>query len=284
MIRISRNSSYVITVVCALLAAHIVGCSEDSDEGDMEKLTISGAPPLPPDESMTVDLSLFDEKVLGSPVAAPVLSSKHYMTAATAAAGISSAVVASISLPAALFRSAKGGEPEQQNDGSWLWTFSQQIESFTFTARLTGTTEGNTTVWSMKVSSDMPIYPVEDFEWYTGTTVETNTLGSWQLYDVSTPKQRNPTVKVDWSVAVLKLEANLTLENVDKRSNKYQGDTLEYETDMKTVSMLFKDASENRASRITWDVATGAGSIAAPGYNNGEEGCWDAQKQDVQCK
>lgn len=195
---------------------------------------------------------------------------------------INSAVAAALTSPAALFAVARAHEPVEQDDGSWLWSYTAKTESVTFTANLTCITAGGMNYWSMKVSTDVPLYPITDFEWYTGMSTEMNTSGSWQFFDLETPDEQNPTAKIDWSVKILKEEAELTIENVDTRS-EYMGDVLRYNVTPKIGSMSFDDASKGETWEIVWDIETGEGSITVPGYNSGEKACWDASKQDVSC-
>ena len=96
------------------------------------------------------------------------------------------------------------------------------------------------------------------------------------------PAEQIPTAKIDWSVDVLKGNAELTIENIDTRSD-YLGDVLLYNAEPGIAVMSFKDISEGEVWDITWDVETGAGSLTVPSYRSGEKSCWDDQKQDMQC-
>lgn len=294
MIRIIQNSSTVIIAVCALLVIQLMGCGGDTD-GVADVENMSGAPPLPPDESVTVDLSVFlgeglatadvpdpDEKVQASPGAATPISQQNFTIAAARAAIVNAAVGAALTPPAGLFVMAKANDPVLQADGSWLWSYSLTYEYFAIDAKLTGLVDGGKTYWSMKMSVDNPILPITDFEWYSGVCTESNLSGSWQFFDIYTPEEKNPTVEIDWSVEVLKEKAELDIQNVDTRS-EYLGDVLHYNVTSEMASMSFQDVSEGETWEITWDLETGAGSMTVPGYNNGEEACWDAQKQDVEC-
>ncbi len=296
MIRITQSSLMLIMAVCVLLLMQVIGCSEDADEiTDADRIDTSGAPALPPDESMIVDISAFNdgevvipeipisdgEAQLG-PGETPPATGKNFTNAAARVVTINAAIVSALVLPVGLFSLAKETEPVEQDDGSWLWSYNVTYEIFAIDARLTGVPDGVRTHWSMRISSENPILPVEDFEWYTGTSTETNTSGSWQFLDLFTPGEINPTVKLDWSVEVLKMNAELTIENIDTRSD-YLGDVLLYSATPEAASMSYEDVSEGETWDIRYDIETGAGSITVPNYSSGEEACWDAQKQDVQC-
>ncbi len=296
MTKVIQSSSMSIMAVCVLLLTQIVGCGEDAGEVmDADRIETSEAPVLPPDESMTVDLSVFndgevmipeipvpDGEAQPGPGGTPPAAGRNFTNAAARVVTINTAIVSALVPPAGLFSLAKETEPVEQDDGSWLWSYSLTYDIFAIDARLIGVPDGIRTHWSMRISSENPILPVEDFEWYTGTSTETNTSGSWQFFDMFTPGEINPTVRLDWSVEALKMNAELTIENIDTRSD-YLGDVLLYSATPNTASMSFEDVSEDETWDIGWDIGTGAGSITVPKYNSGEKACWDAQKQDVQC-
>jgi len=217
-----------------------------------------------------------------SPVLSTPVTGKNYANAAARAATINTAVVSAISLPFGLFNLAKENQPVLQEDGSWLWSYSLTVEYFEIAARLTGIIEGNETQWSMEIDVDNPLLPIKDFVWYTGTSTENNSSGSWQFFDIFTPAEHNPTATIDWSVNLLVQKAELDIENVDTRS-EYVNDVLKYTATPETVAMAFDDASDEEIWDIAWDVDTGAGSLTVPKYNNGEKACWDTDKQDIDC-
>jgi len=59
MIKIINKSWSMFIAISMILAMLLMGCGDDADEGEELNADISGAPLLPPDESMAVDLSAF---------------------------------------------------------------------------------------------------------------------------------------------------------------------------------------------------------------------------------
>ena len=294
MIRTIQKRLPMIVIVCAL--SMVIGCGEDADE-IIEAGDISDAPPLPPDISMAMDLTIFSggETVVpeipvpgnpgqAGPGAETPIYGQNFANAATRVSIINAAVVSALTFPAGLFMSAKENEPVLQSDGSWLWDYSVEYDYFLVNAKLTCVEEGDKSSWSMKTSIDSPIVTVEEFEWYTGVCTQDNTSGSWQFFDMFTPDEHNPTAKIDWSIQPLTGEARLDIENTDTRETcDYTGDVLEYSLNIEMASMSFIDISEGEIWKIQWDNQTGAGSLTVPSYNNGEEACWDSGKQDAAC-
>jgi hypothetical protein len=274
----------------------VIGCGEDTDD-IMEEGDISDAPPLPPDQSMTVDLAVFsggepeipeipvpDNPVPAGPSAGTPVYGENYANAMARVATINAAVVSALTFPAGLFMAAKENEPVLQPDGSWLWNYNVEYDYFLINAKLTCVEEADKAYWSMKTSINSPIVTVQEFEWYTGVCSQDNTSGSWQFLDMFTPDENNPIVKIDWSIQPLKGEAMLDIENIDTREScDYTGDILEYCLTAEMASMSFTDISEDEICEIEWDTQTGAGSITVPSYKDGEQACWDADKQDTVC-
>jgi len=284
MIRIIKNNSPLIITLCILMVTQLVGCGDDADDVTDAELTNSEAPPLPPDESMMVDLSLFDENVAMAPSAAAAATYKNFTNAVARVGVISSALVAAAATPAAVFAAARLNEPVEQEPNTWLWSYSVEIDYVTFAAALTGVEKGTVTDWSMALSTDAVLYPVDDFVWYTGSSAGSNLSGSWQFFDMRTPDEQNPVLTFDWSVSPLQEEVKLTLENVDSRAdNDYLGDVLNYDLTISECSLAYEDASKGEVWDVRWNLETKDGSIKVPDYNDGEKACWNADKQDIEC-
>lgn len=280
MLKLTKTLSTLMLIVCVIFSIQLFGCSEDSEDSESD---VSEAPPLPPDESMIVDLSAFGiEEAETGPEANTSAPGKNYANAVARAVIINTSVAAASAGPTKLFRMAKNSVPVEQEDGSWLWSYSMKYGLYTLEAKLTGIVKGKKTDWSMKVSNDSPNFTLKDFEWFTGTSTEGNSTGSWQFFDLDTPEEHNSTVKVDWVVQLVLMKADLSFENNDTHS-EYLGDVLTYNVADKIVTMTYKDDSENETWDITLDAQTGAGSLKVKKYNGGERACWDAQKQDVNC-
>lgn len=291
MLNFTKFSSIIVLLAFIFMAIQIAGCGEDAVTDGKDTST---APALPPDESMTINLSQFNNGMpmvpeiptvgqAPQPVAKDLVSGENYTNAVIRVVAINSAVASAIFIPAEFFIHAKENEPVQQDDGSWIWTYTVKYDIFTVTGRLIGIVDGDKTYWSMKVDVNSPMFTYKDFEWYKGMSISDNTSGSWEFFDIYTAAVGiNPTAKVDWTAIPASKKADLNIQNVDVRSENV-GDSLIYKLDAGIASMSYKDASTDELWDITWNLATGAGSIKVPKYNNGEKACWDAQKQDIVC-
>jgi hypothetical protein len=265
-----------IFLVIALASVSLVGCFEDID-GDEDYVE---APPLPPEESMNIDMSIFIDY--------EPLAGSNFKNAAVRMVAINTSVAAILAAPAAVFAAAISTVPKQQQDGSWLWSYTTTVLGNRYEANLTSRTEMNKNIWSMRVTSTAPELQLDNFEWYIGESSRTNTSGSWTFFDIKTPDERNQVGTVDWRVATVTIGfpnvtyPELVLTNTNSRS-EYFGDVTSYRIEYSTATISYYDASEDLTSYITWDLDTYSGSIKVPNYNNGEVACWDENLQDIEC-
>ncbi len=277
MCKLTQNKRLITLLTLSFLFACFAGCSEDTGEDANGE-----APPLPPDSSMTIDLSTFGGDKLESPELNAPSAQINYVVATTTVTLVSAAVVVGLATPVAIFTVAKNETPVEQDDGSWLWSYSKTIGLTTYTANLTGKTEGDKTAWSMSISSNALLKPLDNFEWYTGTCTTDNTSGSWQFFDSTTPDQANPTVAIEWEVGLglQGIKSELTFTN-NKADSPHLGNVLRYSVEGEMASMSYYNADEDTTAIIEWNLDTAAGSITAA---NGEKACWDEDKQDVACE
>jgi len=259
------------------LLASFIGCDITDDEDSN-----GGAPPLPPDDSMTIYLSTFGADKLGAPIPPIPGTRLNFAAAAAKATVINTIVVAKLSIPVVIFIAAKSTTPVEQDDGSWLWSYSRDIGLETFTANLTGKREGDEVIWSMRVSNTTSLRPLDNFEWYTGVNSRDNGSGSWQFFNRDTPDQANPTYAIEWKVeGEAKRERTFTNQEV---GSQYLGNMVRYNVEGEMASISFTEADKGTTTKIEWNLTTTAGSITAPSYKKGEKACWDENKQDVDCK
>jgi hypothetical protein len=278
MSRLTQSKPITILLTLTFLLACFTGCSEDTDgDGNGE------APLLPPDESMTLDLSLFGGDKLEAPVIPSIPGARlNFTAAATTALVINTLVVAHLSVPVAVFTAAKRTIPVKQDDDSWLWSYSRTIGLETFTANLTGKRENDTIFWSMKISNTSSFRPLDNFEWYTGVSSRENGFGSWQFFNRDTPDQANPTYAIEWNVERgVKRERTFTNQEA---GSSYFGNVVRYAVEGDMTSISFTEAAKDSTTIIEWSRSTGAGSITSPEYKQGEKACWDTDKQDAACE
>lgn len=268
MLRLLREL-LIGVLICGLVLTGLVGCTEDENGGE------TGQPPeLPPDASMTIDLSAFEGATVAPGLQFP---GKNFNSAAIRVGFLNLAVVVGLALPAGVFKEAVSTEPTEQDDGSWLWSYTVNILGVDIEANLTGSLEGLETAWSMRVTSNFLL--LDDFEWYTGESALDNASGSWLFYDHKVPNEAKELAGIEWAVSGAD-KAELVISNLETEGPN-SGDVLTYSVEGTTALVSFYDASEDILADIEWDLVTIAGSLRVPNYNNGERAYWDEDKQDV---
>jgi hypothetical protein len=275
MHKLTRSRILITLLTLSFLLACFTGCGEDDDDGDSSGEALT----LPPDSSMTMDLSAFDGDKLGAPVPTVPGAQLNFGTAAMTALVVNTTVVVKLATPVAVFTNAKTATPVEQDDGSWLWSYSRTIGLRTFSANLTGKDEGDKITWSMRISSDT--IPLDNFEWYKGTSAKDNNSGSWQFFDPGTPDQANPTYAIEWQVE-RGVKRERTFTNQEAGSPDL-GNVLLYSVEGDMAGINFTEAAKDTTTIIEWNFKTTAGSITAPFYNKGEKACWNENKQNVAC-
>ena len=94
----------------------------------------------------------------------------------------------------------------------------------------------------MRISSDAKLLPLDNFEWYTGTSAKDNKSGSWQFFDPTTSAQANSTAAIEWEIKVslkgVKSELNFTNQKAD---SLHLGDMLRYSMEDEIASINFTE-------------------------------------------
>src|SRR4030042_127625 len=103
-------------------------------------------------------------------------------------------LITKLAVPVAAFRASFQHTPVQQDDGSWIWSYSVNIGNATYTAELHAQfiTEG--IHWAMNISKEGEY---EDFLWYYGECDLPATEGFWILK--KSPTNTTALVQISWS-------------------------------------------------------------------------------------
>ncbi|MGB9596644.1 MAG: hypothetical protein ACPL7B_10230 [Candidatus Poribacteria bacterium] len=260
----------IFLLITSLLFSSFIGCGSEDNEDN------TTPPALPPDSSMSMDLTAFGGGKMSPSSQAP---GKNFTNAAVRVLLLDTAIVVALLPPATVFKAAKSAEPVKQDDGSWLWSYKIVILGQTYEANLTARLEPNKVIWTMKVTNPTFKPPLKDFQWYVGESALNNSNGNWRFFDPTTPDKANEVFGIDWTVTSL-TKGQIEFSVKDPKNQLY-GDKATYSLDGTTALITYFDASENTTAEITWDTVTTAGSLKIPGYNNGKRAYWDENKQDV---
>lgn len=198
-------------MVMALLATACGGSdsSDESDDGDIE-----GAPTLPPVYTLVPDFGDFANAEAASAStddagvnvqlasfaaadsdsvspAADVID--NYLHAAGHVGFWNLVIVVGLAVPVWSFTESFNHDPVEQDDGSWIWSYSAHIGGVLHTAELQGAFVDNEVHWDMYITKEGHY---EDFNWYSGVCNLPATEGYWIIQEG--PNKRHDLLRIDW--------------------------------------------------------------------------------------
>ncbi len=286
------RKSTLFTGIAILLSLFVMfGCKDDSEGPSGPQ-----APGLPSANTMTPDFSLFEETAIEmSYIGADVLPTPNgnFANAAVRVFYLKTVVFAASVVPVAAFSLAVHSVPQLQQDGSWLWTYIYMNGTIQNDILLYGKQMEDFVYWRMVVSNNDPMLPLDHFLWFDGQVQNNRMSGYWQFYEPTTLGPQalaageaaetpgTPVIRVDWQVTGWNSRVLEILVNKD--GSPAEGSTLTFSQSPTERSVVFYNALDQKTGAIIW-YPDGSGSIEWPDYNNGVKACWDALKQNVDCR
>lgn len=294
------RSRVTLTVVAMLLATlAMVGCSsDDQPTGPETQEQLS----LPPVNTMSMDLGFFeaadvdDQSIqLGRLSESAAASSEalklNYINAAVRVLFLNVVTYSALAEPVSAFVVAAHSVPQYQQDGSWLWTYIYVDDHGSeYGIFLRGKRMEDHVAWSMEVSSTDPDLLLDHFLWFAGEVAIDERSGFWQFYEPesseaiaagsgSTPGVQS--VRIDWRKSAANDQRLALL--INKQGDPAEGSTLIFEESPEMAMVEFYDAANTTTGTILW-YPDGSGSIEWPDYKDGVKSCWDALRDDVDCR
>jgi hypothetical protein len=285
-----------------LAAALLPACSQDDNSGLVDPGTSDQAPALPATSTMMFTVDFFGANPAGvtpqeieSGRPGPVLQTvgtdnrTHWINAFVRALYVQLLVFDALEEPIGAFALAAHSVPQKQDDGSWLWTYIFVEEGLEYSIFLYGTPSDTYVDWRMEVSTNDPDLLLDHFVWFGGRTWNDNSHGYWQFHEpatgtpvvtAGTATPGTESVRIDYANPS-RTEHRLTV-TVNGAGHVDEGDYLEFFESSFVGSITHYDASEDLQSDITY-YPDGSGSMTVPGYNGGEQACWDQNQFDTVC-
>jgi hypothetical protein len=262
-----------------ILASIVILALACSDSTEPENL----GPEIPPLTTFVMDFSTFppaDTLSLGKP--AETMTYTNYRWARFNAYVWNTVVLVHAAVPVAAYAEALTHNPEQQEDSSWVWSYSVDVDGDTYTAELHGDTDTEGINWHMYISKDDDF---SDFLWYEGQSNLPLTHGTWILY--SHPDDPAEFVDIEWHRDLAVSTADIKYTNVLEGNDGYGG-YITYGTDTDTDFDAFYevyDTGNNHHIYIDWNIDTHAGRVAdSLRYEDTLWHCWDETLSDVNCE
>jgi hypothetical protein len=296
--------TFAIWTALIVAAAMLPACSSEDDTGPTGPQTTGDAPQLPAMSTMVFDVDFFGSNPSGISQqsietgkpgdelqAAGAANRTNWINAFVRALYVQLIMFDALEEPIGAFALAIHSVPQQQEDGSWLWTYIFVEDGVEYSIFLYGTPGDTYVDWRMEVSTNDPGFPLDHFVWFSGRAQADDSEGYWQFYDpvfaastmtgsAATPTPGVETIRIDWENPSV-TEHRLTIL-VNGVGHEDEGDYVEFFESSLVGSITHYDAGEDLLSDITY-YPDGSGSLTVPDYNNGEQACWDRQQFDTDC-
>lgn len=269
----AKRILFITPVVLFCIFAFFTSCTDNPSKVQKEP------PQLPPVESMSFDLSVFDQGMAQKKFRE--LKTDNYDKAMKTAGFMRLLLQMNLAFPRVLLMGAYDSDGSFIGDGKWEWSFSETRNGDTFGIRLVAIRENAEQVkWKFYVSSSL--LELNDHLLFKGISFNDGTEGTWTYYSLFNTGSNTPVYEIAWSV---KAEDNveLKMEMLTDYFFEKKGTFLKYMFDGIYKTVTYFDASTGQTTIIQWNAETNAGFIIAPDYNNGEKACWDENFQNVAC-
>ncbi|MDH4068297.1 MAG: hypothetical protein OEU97_05115 [Dehalococcoidia bacterium] len=260
-----------VLLIAAILVLTVNGCGG-----------ASGAPIIPPEETFVIP---FEDFETGSLVSFETGNQSNWNYAAFTVGLWSAIIKVGLAVPIAAFRASFHNIPLQQDDGSWIWSYSVNIGGSIYTAELHAqfTTEviAGGIRWSINISKEGEY---EDFLWYYGECDLPATEGFWILK--KSPTNTTDLVRIDWSRNISAGTHAVRYTNIvpDGPENGGYIDTQYTKgTPYDHIWDLYNKGEDNH-TYIEWSSTTGDGRVKDLNkFGDDDWHCWDSDRMNVAC-
>lgn len=261
---------FILVIVAATLI--IFACKDDSTNPEDQP------PDIPPLSTFQMDFGAFPDT--SDALAKPLepLTRFNWSYAAFNVGLWNLIITLNAATPVAAYAAAFQHTPVQQEDGTWVWTYSV---GEVYTAELHGDLNAEGVDWEMYISKTGEY---SDFLWYSGHNNLTLTEGSWTLY--KNHDEPDSLLSIVWHRITDNSRADVKYTNVQPGGDEYGG-YIFYGIDPDSTYDAFYNifnAGQEQLTNIQWNLDTHAGRIMAPhSYEDSLWHCWDETLDDVDC-
>jgi hypothetical protein len=209
------------------------------------------------------------------------LTYKNWGWAATNVLVWNAFLTVGLATPVASFAEAFRHEPQQQDDGRWLWTYGFKVFGITHTAELYGSIDNDGTIWEMYISKE-GVY--DDFLWYTGTADLFATQGRWTLN--KEPNAPVPLLQIDWTRDEQNSTGVITYTNIlpgGPENGSYISFGVTTNTTYDAYYEIYTQSTDHLIN-IEWNRTSKEGRVKDPKhFQDSDWHCWNTKLEDVVC-
>jgi len=190
-----------------------------------------------------------------------------------------------LGVPVASFEEAFNHEPEPQDDGSWVWSYTFDVVQIQYEAELHGRLVPDEFQWEMYITRDGEF---DHFLWYSGVCDFLSEEGVWTFY--KNPDEPRPFVEAEWHWESSTDTGDLKFTNIEPGSPENGGyitfgvnGGFAYGGLYDSYYNIYNKGLENHTD-IEWNETSLEGHIRdSLHYQDSEWHCWDSNLEDTEC-
>jgi len=190
-------------------------------------------------------------------------------------------VTVGMTVPVAAFLESFNHVPEQQSDGTWVWSYEVTVSGVLHTAELHASTVDGNIEWNMFISKE-GFY--DAFNWFSGVSNLPGTEGTWTLNN--TPDNPTPLLSIEWHRDAVSETGDIRYTNIvpDGPEN---GGYIFFGVTENTRDAFYEifNKGENNTINIEWSRTGKDGRIRDMAHFGDDQWrCWDTALQDTACQ
>jgi hypothetical protein len=270
-----------ITLAISFLFAAYLLTSCKKDKGD--------PPTLPDAESMSIDFTNFQSLTKSGVAEMPKgVNQINWEYSALVASYWKSVISGTLAIPVAAFKIAIDQTPTYVSGKTWQWTFTVNVLSVSYSARLTGEIRSTDVLWNMYVSKT-GAGSFTDFLWFTGTSKLDGTGGQWILN--YSPTFNEQVLTIDWTAASGSVNyvkyTYVRVLNDARSADPFKDSYIEYGSASSPYDHKYTVHYKNTDwydVNVEWNSSTKAGHVKCQKfYGDILWHCWDTSYLDTTC-
>jgi hypothetical protein len=250
-----------------------------------------GNPPaLPPEGSMTIDFSNFENGKKSADILLPKgVEDSNWAFSALIASYFSSLITGTLIVPVTAFKLTADQTPTYIATKTWQWSFNASVLTVTYKARLTGQIRSTDVLWNMYISRE-GTGAFNEFLWFEGTSKLDGTGGQWILYHSHTFQE--PVLQIDWtktgtSVATIKYTYVRSLDDL-RVTDPFKNSYIEYGKTTGTLdayyNIYYYNGAEFSIMNVKWSTTGHNGNVTCVDFfGDSVPHCWDGNYVNVTC-
>jgi hypothetical protein len=267
-----------LLLLTVIMASLLTGCKKKK-----------GDPPLlPPEESFLIDFSNFESgKSADFSSFGKGVENSNWEFAALVAGYFRVVITSTLIVPVSAFKGAIDQTPTWLEEKTWQWSYSVNVATVTYKARLVGQIGTSDVSWKMYITKE-GTGGFAEFLWFDGTTTINSegepTGGKWTLNESSTVQQ--PLLQIDWTKTGTAMG---TVKYTYLKTGDFKNSYIEYgKTTSGSYDSYYNISYYNGTAfsemNVEWSSTGFNGRVMCPlWFGDSNWHCWNSNLTNITC-